>query len=119
MTNTIELSFQKLNKSILTYYNNNKDDSPMRDAREFFSSFINSTRQLEKCVKIEDLLRLLRRRGFFNPYDRNTLRIFVKFINDENYEKLVSEHYELLNSSEAEEEEPVRNIYGKELIIRI
>lgn len=107
----LELSFQNLTKFIISYFQN-KDDSLLREAKDFFSSFINSVRQLERVENIHQLLTLLKRNGLFGAHECSSLRIFMKVIHEEEFSKLVGEHNALLNSSTGPEE-PIKNVYGK------
>lgn len=104
-------SFEVLTQFIITYFQN-KDDSLLRDAKDFFSSFIDSPRTLEKIENINQLLAVLRRKGHCTPFDRIVTRIFMKVISDDEFSKLVERHNALLNSIPGVHE-PIKNIYGK------
>lgn len=108
---TLNLSFQNLSQFIILYFQN-KDDSLLRDAKDFFCSFINSVRKLERVENIEQLLTLLKRNGLYAGYDRAALRVFLKIIHEDEFSELVEKHNELLNKNSGVVE-PIRNIYGK------
>lgn len=112
MNAEVQLSFEKLNNYISAYFQNNDESSLLCDAKEYFSSFINSTRKLERIQNIEDLLKLLKRNGLFNAYYRNSFRVFSKIIIDNNFDELVQGHNALLNTL-PNVDQPLKNIYGK------
>lgn len=114
MDSDIQLSFEQLNQFILAYFENNDESSLMRDVKLNFSSFINSKRKLESIRNVDDLLKLLKRKGLYDPHDRKSLRIFSKTIIDENFEKMVEAHNALLNKlPHLDEENSSTNKYGK------
>jgi hypothetical protein len=108
---SLGLSFQNLTQFIISYFQN-KDDSLLRDTKDFFSSFISSVRQLERVENIHQLLALLKRNGLFGAHECSSLRVFLKVIPEDEFSKLVEKHNKLLNSSTAPEE-PAKNVYGK------
>lgn len=110
MASNIELNFEKINKNILVYFQNN-DDSLLHEAKELFSAFIDSNRQLRAVKNIEQLLKLLKRRGLYGAHEFNTLKMFKKIIVDENFTELVINHQSLL-MLESQSEEALKNCYG-------
>lgn len=111
MSAEIDLNFKKLNENILKYFRNN--DESLDGAKELFSSFIQSNRQLESVKNIQQLLALLQRRGLYSPTEFNTFRIFQKIIDDESFSSLVAKHQELLKSYEKKADSNITNKYGE------
>lgn len=109
MVSEIERNFEKLNEKIIGYFQNN--DESLSAAKELFASFIRSNRQLESVSSIEQLLGLLKRKGFYKAGEFNVFRIFRKIIDDDDYLALVTRHQQLVNSYRDTQEPPV-NIYG-------
>lgn len=115
MQTEIQINFENLNESIITYFQNN-DDS-LADAKELFSTFINSNRQLERVKNVENLLELLKRVGQYGSHKFNTFRVFQKIINDERYKELVQKHKQLLNSQPSGSEVKLKNYYGRTFLV--
>jgi hypothetical protein len=109
--NVILENFEKLHEKIVEHFNQNNDDSSLNEAKELFKTFINSNRQLQKVFNINDLLKILKRQGFYGAFDFSIPRIFNKIIFDESYKALVARHQSLLQSYNGNME-PLNNVYG-------
>ncbi|KAG5682445.1 hypothetical protein PVAND_011797 [Polypedilum vanderplanki] len=107
MSASIITSFEQINEKIVIHFNKNIGNL-LNEAKDFFSSFINSNRQLNKVHNIEQLLKLLQRRGIYNAYEFTGLRIFQKIILDDEFNALVKAHQSMLSTSQ----ELLSNIYA-------
>jgi hypothetical protein len=108
MALNVERSFGRLNEKIIMHFRSN-DESLLIDAKELFSSFIKSNRQLQRVQNIEQLLTMLQRRDIYGPYEFNAFKIFQKIIFDDEFITLVADHQSLLATAQ----DPISNQYGR------
>jgi hypothetical protein len=97
----IDQNFDKIHGNVISYFESN-DESLLDDAKQLFSTFINSNRQLQRVKNVRQLLLLLQRRELLGPLEFNMLRIFQKIISDDEFFELVARHQSLLHQSALE-----------------
>lgn len=81
------------------------------DAKSLLRELINSTRLYERTNNLEDLLKLLRRRGLYNKQELSALSVLKTVVDDENFTALLTKHQNLLSSFQQHESS---NIYGED-----
>lgn len=98
-------SFAKLDKYVRSTV---KDASTLMEAKQFWESWIQSNRQMEKIITIDQLLTLLKRRGHYNLAEYNAFKVFKKIINDPTFNDMIDHHKVLVRK------DPVllKNVYG-------
>ena len=104
--NELELNFERLDKYIRSTIN---DESSVTEATEVWSSWINSNRQIEKITNVDQLLKLLERRGIYNQEEYNVFKVFKKIIHDPVFDDMVECHKILLKQHVSSNP---RNVYG-------
>lgn len=101
---SLNSSFESLDKYIRLALNNEE----FSVAKEFLSGWVNSNRQMENIKTIDELLKLLKRRGIYKSQHFNALRVFKKVIHDSAFHDMVDKHLLL----QQESEDGKRNLFG-------
>lgn len=87
-----------------------ENDSLLNDAKELWAESIQSVRQLESIETVDQFLKLLYKRGLFGPDNDIGFRMFMKIIQDNDFERMAKDHNNLINEMR---DSPRQKINGK------
>lgn len=91
-----ETKFEQLDRYIRSALS---DSSSLAEAKVIWWEWIKSNRQMENIENIDDLLKLLKRRGIYHALEYNAFRVFKKVIHQASFHALV-ESYKLVIEQE-------------------
>lgn len=110
MTEDIAISFDRLEKYVVTTFQQNT--SLLDEAKELFELTIDSNRNIEHSSSIKDLLALLRRQGRWRCDSVHSFRMFRKLIQKAEFDDLVESLIAAQRDNQSANKS-ANNTYGK------
>lgn len=98
--------FEQLDAIIKRHFH---DGAKLNEAKELFAMRIDSRRALEATSDVNQFLGLLKRRGLYNADEFYAVRLFMKLIDEPEFNRLAEEHERVLQTRPPAEPS---NIYG-------